>query len=426
MLVEKGYISIKINEPQLRDRNEALFILLDISDFLAGCHNLQELVSGSLDKVLKYFPFEAGRIYLMDDGGEFLNLAGFKGLDAAGLERVRMGEGFTGKAARTRSFIAQHITDLEDRQRADLLMRKGFKIIICVPLVAMRRVVGVMNLAAAEIVELDQAKIDLLISVGNLIAVAANNARLYVDLREKVKALKTQKEAIEFFAHSISHDLKSPAVGIYGLISRLVRNYQHRLDEKGRLYCHQVLKASEQIMKLVDKINAYIVAKEAELHFEFVMVGELLAMVRSDISDELEKRGIVWREPAEPHEIVADKDSLLRVFQNLLGNALKHGGETLHTILIEYEESEEYHVFKVIDDGAALSGEDSEKLFELFYRPERSRGIEGAGLGLAIVKEIVERHGGRVWVDPACSPGVAFCVSIAKSLQVGRERRIQS
>ena len=390
--------------------------MLDISNFLSTSHDLKEILDGALARVLKFFQLDAGRIYLMDEAGETLNLAAFRGVDAEGLERVKINEGFTGKAARTRSFIAQHTSDLEDRERAKLLVRKGFKIIICVPLVAMRNVVGVMNLAASKIIELDQAKIDLLISVGNLIAVAANNAKLYADLSKKVKELKTQKEAIEFFAHSISHDLKSPAVGIYGLTRRLEKGYQGCLDDKGRLYCKQILKASEQIAGLVDKINAYIVAKEAPLKVEPVNVKEVLEILRSEISEELAKRGIKWVEPDKVPTILVDKTSLLRILRNLVGNALKHGGESLSEIKVGYQEDKEHHILSVSDDGVALSKEDSGKLFELFYRHERARSVEGAGLGLAIVKELAERHGGKVWIDLGATKGMTFCVSLSKSL----------
>lgn len=417
MLVNRRYISVKINEPELRERNEALFILLDLSNFLSTSHDLKEILDGALARVLTFFHLDAGRIYLMDEDGETLSLAAFRGLDAEGLERVKINEGFTGKAARTRSFIAQHTSELDDSERANLLDRKGFKIIICVPLVAMRNVVGVMNLAASKIIELDQAKIDLLISVGNLIAVAANNAKLYADLSKKVKELRTQKEAIEFFAHSISHDLKSPAVGIYGLTARLEKDYQSCLDEKGRLYCSQILKASEQIAGLVDKINAYIVAKEAPLSYEPVNVGEILETLRSEISEQLAKRGIKWVVPAAAPTIVVDKTSLLRILRNLIGNALKHGGEALSEIKIDYQDTQKHHVLSVSDDGVALSKEDSEKLFELFYRHERSRSVEGAGLGLAIVKELVERHGGKVWIDLGTSKGMTFRLTVSKTLQ---------
>lgn len=416
MLVDKRYISVKISEPQLKERNEALYIMLEISDFLSTSHDLREALNGALERVMEHFGCSAGRIYLMDAEGESLTLAAFRGLDTEGLERVKVSEGFTGKAVRTQSFIAQHISDLEDRRRADLLSSKGLKVIICVPLITLGTVVGVMNLAASSVVSLDQAKIDLLVAIGNLIAVAANDLRLYADLQDKVEQLKAQKEAIEFFAYSISHDLKSPAVGIHGLVSRLLKLYCGSLDERGKLYCAQILKASEQIVKLVDQINAYIMAKEAPLSFEWCAVAEAAEGVRLEIGEELGRRGIKWVVPDDLPIIMAEKTSLTRILRNLIGNALKHGGENMREIKIEHQENDLYHILKISDDGVALTQEDGEKIFQPFYRQARAKSVEGAGLGLAIVKELVERHGGRVWIEPQ-EKGATFCVSISKALQ---------
>ena len=101
-----------------------------------------------------------------------------------------------------------------------------------------------MNLGTSKMTELNQSKIDILTAKGNQIAVAANNAKLYEDLQNKITTLNEKKEMIKFFAYSISHDLKSPALGIYGLLKRFQVNYEQLLDDKGRMYIHQILKAS--------------------------------------------------------------------------------------------------------------------------------------------------------------------------------------
>jgi len=168
-------------------------------------------------------------------------------------------------------------------------------------------------------------------------------------------------------------------------------------------------------MKLVDQINAYIAAKEAPLYFDLHNAGEVLGEVRDEFSEELKRRGIAWNAPADLPTIMVEKTSLLRILRNLIGNALKHGGADMREIRIEYQEDEKHHILKISDDGVRLSKEDSEKIFQPFYRHARSKGIEGTGLGLAIVKELVERHGGSVWIDPK-EKGTTFCVSFAKSL----------
>jgi signal transduction histidine kinase len=108
--------------------------------------------------------------------------------------------------------------------------------------------------------------------------------------------------------------------------------------------------------------------------------------------------------------------SILRVLRNLVDNALKHGGDELTEIRLDYEGSDEYHTLSVSDDGVAIKSEDSEKIFGPFQRQEASTGVEGSGLGLAIVKEIAEQHGGTACVKSGPEKGASFYVSISKSL----------
>lgn len=401
----------------MRERNRALAILLEMNDLLSSSLGGEEVWKEALSRILEWFELSSGRIYWMDENEEFLYLVAYQGIEIEGLEKIRVTEGFSGKAVQTRSFIAQHVMELEDTQRAELLASKGLKIIICVPLIAMGKVLGVMNLAVDKIIEIDQTDIDLLIALGNQLASAANNARLYEALEAKVAALKVQKEAIEFFAYSISHDLKSPAIGIYGLTKRLHKQYCEMLGGTGKLYCEQILKASEQILRLVDRINAFIMAKEAPLRFEKFEIKEVTEIIRDEFTEVLNKRKVKWYESDMLPSMVADRLSIIRVLRNLVDNALKYGGELLSEIRIEHRDEGEHHILSVYDDGVPLKTDDAqstEALFQIFQRHKTSRGIEGTGLGLATVKEIAKRHHGKVWIESGTDKGTTFYVSFAK------------
>ncbi len=248
---------------------------------------------------------------------------------------------------------------------------------------------------------------------------ARTNEQLTREVEERRRAEEAVKEASEklkFFAYSVAHDLKSPAVGIYGLTKRLSKQAKNVLDEKGRIYCDQILKASEHIAALVEKINIYIATKEAAPLIETINIAEIFRMLRDEFSAQLNIRQIEWLEPESDVEIKADRLSILRIFRNFIDNALKYGGEGLTRISIGYEDSESLHIFSVSDNGKGLKEADCEKIFGLFQRNETSKGVEGAGLGLAIVKEIAEQHGGKVWVEPAEKKGATFFVSISKKL----------
>lgn len=423
MLHDKKYVSIRLSEPKLKKRNRELSFLIEMSNFLATPMESEELLEGALSMVLEHFSLKFGRIYLMDEGQEYLHLAAHRGIETTGLEKVHISEGFTGKAARTRSFIAQHVSRLEDKKRAALLANKGLLFDICVPLISRNKMGGVMNVASSKVIHVDQDKIDLLGAVGNQIAVAANNARLYGELKESVKILKEKQDMIKFFTYSIAHDLKNPAIGVYGLTQLLQKKYGEQLDENGRTCCRQILKTSELMVLLVEKLNTFIATKEAPMNFERIKIKEITEGIKKEFSFLLKERGIIWSEAKDLPEIVADRLAVSRVFRNLVDNALKYGGQNLTNIRIGYEEQPECHAFSFSDNGKGIKEKDREKVFERFQRNGSSKGISGSGLGLAIVREVVERHDGQVWIDSETTQGTSFHMTISKDLPVKEKFR---
>jgi PAS domain S-box-containing protein len=236
------------------------------------------------------------------------------------------------------------------------------------------------------------------------------------DRKKMEQDLQESMEKMKLFAYSVSHDLKSPAIGTYGFAKRLSERYGSSLDDRGRHYCDQILAASEQIAELAEQINLFIAAKEVPLNIESVNVKEVLQMIREEFSSRLNVRQIHWQEPEHIPEINADRISLVRIFRNLVDNALKYGGEDLTEICVDYGEMEGRHVLSVRDNGVGMNQEDTKKLFDVFMRRKSSKGIQGTGLGLAIVKEIAERHGGKVWVMSGQEKGTTFNVSISNGL----------
>ncbi len=236
------------------------------------------------------------------------------------------------------------------------------------------------------------------------------------DRKQMEEALAKSAEKIKLFAYSVSHDLKSPAAAIYGLTKRLNERYHYSLDEKGRRYCEQILRASLHVGALIEKINAYIEAQEAVLKVEETDLKEILQIIREEFSPRLTIRQIQWLEPETIPKIKADKLSILRVFRNLVDNALKYGGQSLSEIRIGYQGSDDFHIISVSDNGAGIRGDDYESLFVAFRRNDTSKAAEGAGLGLAIVSEIAERHSGKVWAEPGKDNGTTFYMSVSKDL----------
>ena len=236
------------------------------------------------------------------------------------------------------------------------------------------------------------------------------------ELSEANERIKESSEKIKHFAFSVSHDLKNPAIGIYGLTRRLYNDFSDQLDNRGKKICTQILHASEQIAFLVENINLYINTKEMPVRYEVLRLSEICRIIREEFSAHIAERGIGWSEPDENALIKADRLSILRALRNLVDNSLKYGGDGLSAIAVIYRDSEEYHIISVKDNGAGLIDEDSQKIFGLFFRGKNPKTIDGTGMGLAIVKEIAERHGGKVWAESDHDKGLTISMSFSKLL----------
>ena len=229
-------------------------------------------------------------------------------------------------------------------------------------------------------------------------------------------ALKRSSEEIKLFAYSLAHDLKNPVFAIHALVKRLSRHCKDSLDEKANEYCERIVAGSEEIAALIEQIYTYISAKECSSIIEKLSLTEILQGIHEEFVPQLTARHIEWSQPDGDIEICADRLSLLRILRNLVENALKYGGDELSRIRIGYKNHGDYHVLSVRDDGAGLEDPDVDRIFGLFSRSTRAKGVQGAGLGLAIVKELARQHRGEVWTEPPVGPGASFFVSIAKRL----------
>ena len=418
MLADNRHISVKFSPTKLKKRHEALAILYDIGSDLTSTLGLTEILDRAIVKVMEHFKKDAVRIYLVDEDEQHLELAAYKGIPkkyVESLRRIRMDEGFSGKAARTKSFVAQKVAELENGKRTALLESMGFKVIVCIPLIVKDKVVGVMNLASKRMVQLTEGKIDLLVAIGNQIAIAINVAKVHEEVQKRVEEIRRMKDDIEFFAYTISHDLKNPAIGVAGFARLLAQKHGHRLDKEGRRYCDQIRKAADEIERFTRDINEFIKSKKASLDVERTDVKRILSHIRRELAPLLLERNITWTEPDTIPKVMADQVAMTRVFRNLIDNALKHAGERLSKITIDHKQNKHFQIFSISNDGIPLKTRDAEVIFQMFSRLPSSRAVEGSGLGLSIVKEIVEAHKGKVWIESGPRKDTTFYIAIPRS-----------
>ena len=235
--------------------------------------------------------------------------------------------------------------------------------------------------------------------------------------------LEEQSEKIKIFAYSVAHDLKNPVISIHGLASLLKKKQFDQLDEKGRQYCEQIIRASGQLSTLVDQINIFISAKEQPLSIEPIDFPEICQTLKEEYEAQLHARNVRWVQPARVEGMRADRMAIIRIMRNLVDNALKYSGERLSRLTIACREESDHYQVSVTNDGNPISPDACRNIFIRFKRNCVDQKVRGTGLGLAIVKELVGLHGGDVWVESDGIDGVTFYFTIAKTMPTGTRSR---
>ena len=272
---------------------------------------------------------------------------------------------------------------------------------------------------------------------GNIVAVVAmgNKSREYeeqdikqlklliegmwqiVKRRQTEGELIRQAEMIKHFTNKVVHDLKNPAISIFGLARILQRKYERLPQEKLKNFIEQIVNSSAQIVSLSEDINTYISTRESPLHFVDINLREIWITIRKEFLSQLKKGEIMWVEPEiNIPTIISDRHSLLRVYRNLVDNALKYGGNRLSEISMFFESSATHYVLGVQNNGDLIPPKEIDSIFEVFKRKEGDSGPAGTGLGLAIVKEVAKNHKGKSWVESSDAAKTTFYISITKNL----------
>lgn len=226
-------------------------------------------------------------------------------------------------------------------------------------------------------------------------------------LRQKARELARSNAELEQFAYLVSHDLQEPLHVAAGFLQLLARRYRDRLDETGKEFVRRALDSLSRLEQKIKDILEYSRVTTRGKEFERVDANVILAQVLKDLSLAIqEKKAKVTYEPLPV--VMADPSQLERVFQNLIGNALKFCGDKPPQVHIGARPTDGEWQFFVQDQGIGIDPKHHERIFLMFERLHPAGQYPGTGIGLAICKKIVERHGGRIWVESEPGRGATF------------------
>jgi signal transduction histidine kinase len=229
---------------------------------------------------------------------------------------------------------------------------------------------------------------------------------------EKNRKLEAKNAELEEFVYIASHDLQAPLVSIQGFATKLVREYEHLFNEDG-LHCLSRLNANVSRMSLLLKSLLELCrASTNTLQKDPCDLSSILDNVLEDYADLIEKMNAKIVRSSTLPVISCDGIQIAQVFSNLVGNALKYRSEDRPLVLeIGGEESDGSYSIYVKDNGIGITEDEAETVFRPFKRLRR-KASDGIGIGLSIAQRIVERHGGRAWVEPNPDFGSKFYVEL--------------
>ena len=230
--------------------------------------------------------------------------------------------------------------------------------------------------------------------------------------RQAELAVQRMNEELQQFAYIVSHDLNEPLRTMSGFVRLLANRFQGKLDADADECLTFITDGCQRMQQLLVDLLAYTRLGGKKLTRETVDCEVLFARVCTDLQSVIHESGATITHDPLP-TLQADATLLGQVFQNLLSNAFKFRGAAPPRVHVSAQQEHMQWCFSVSDHGIGLDPSQAERIFQVFQRLHSRTEYAGTGIGLAICKKIVERHGGRIWVESQPGEGATFFFTVS-------------
>ena len=386
---------------------------------------------------------ETNGIPILDQKGK---LIGYRGIDRDITERKKAEEALKKSEELYRTFInsTTDIVFVKDEQLRNIIVNKGFleslgvdeeKVIgktdfelLPEPVAERCKQTDVQALESGNVViseEQTGEKVfetrkfrvklgDNKFGVGGYIRDITERKRAEVELKKMTDELARSNADLKQFAFAASHDLQEPLNVIAGYVKLLACRYKGKLDTDANDFIDYIVDGVKRMQVLIKDLLAYSQVGTKGKDFKPANCSLVVGLAIANLQRAIEESGAVVTYDDFP-TIMADFSQLSRLFQNLIGNAIKFRSEEIPKVHVSAELKGNEWVFSVQDNGIGMDTKNAERIFVIFQRLHTREEYPGTGMGLAICKKIVERHGGRIWVESKLGNGSTFYFTIPLS-----------
>jgi signal transduction histidine kinase len=227
------------------------------------------------------------------------------------------------------------------------------------------------------------------------------------DLKKTAEKLARSNADLEQFAYVASHDLKEPLRAISGSVQILQQRYSDAMDPEMNEVIKHTVDGATRMQRLIDDLLTYSRLTTREATLERTELAEIIDEAKENLESAIrESKAIVTTDPMP--SVQGDHTQLLQVFQNLIANGIKYKSARTPKIHISAEQRDSEWLVSVRDNGIGIAPQYADRIFRIFQRLHTRREYSGTGIGLAVCKKIIERHGGRIWVESELEEGSTF------------------
>ncbi len=241
------------------------------------------------------------------------------------------------------------------------------------------------------------------------------------EIAKALEEIKRSNAELEVFAYIASHDLHEPLRMVSGFAKLLQKRYKDILDKEAHDFIDFIVDGATRMQNLINDLLMFSrvgtrgkVFKPTDMN---IILEVVLNILRESVSD---SNAVITSEPLPV--IIADETQMIQLFQNLIANAIKFKRSEPPKIKISGETKNNEWLFTVQDNGIGIDSKNFERIFIIFQRLHTKGEYPGTGIGLAVCKKIIQRHGGKLWVESKLEKGSTFFFSIPREQDLDKTK----
>ncbi|MCP2606550.1 ATP-binding protein [Candidatus Aminicenantes bacterium AC-708-I09] len=416
----------KKSEEETKKRATQFALLYKIGQRISSKLELKALFKEIVTAIRDAFNYYGVMLFLLDEETGYLKLQAIVGgyVDVFPKDlRIKIGEGMIGRAAETGETQVSG-----DVSKNPYYIRKANEITkseLSVPIKRGKKVIGVLDIQCDEYNAFDESDISAMETLSTQIAIAIENAKLFEQaqreilerkkaeekLKKTAEALERSNKELQHFAYIASHDLQEPLRMVASFVQLLAKRYKGKLGPDADEFIKYAVEGANRMQKMINDLLLYSRVETRGKPFIPTDCEKVLEKVIANLKVSIEERGAIVTHDELPI-VMADESQLIQLFQNLISNAIKFCDKKTPRIHISVNKKNDEWVFSVKDNGIGIDPEYKDRIFQIFQRLHLRDEYPGTGIGLAICKKIVERHGGRIWVESKVGEGSTFYFTI--------------